>query len=238
MKVRGTRECKRCGNQWSYYETGSVTCPDCGSMESVGLDENRLQQTDRPATLDLVEIRNALDKEPAREVADLAAKEGRRYVRKRGFIRGGELLPLDGTYLAANELRHAGELFSRSMRMTDDEEIYFYSLLSGADEGERPDTEDLPESIYEIRGLADAESLKEYHREMGEWTREHDVSRESRSTLETLGEHVRRAQALEGGTDIDTAEVLVSAARELRRYFDQDDTDALASSQDRLDRLG
>ncbi len=237
MKVRGTRECKNCGTQWSYYETGSVTCPDCGSMESVGLDASRLQQTDRPAALELSEIRNALDREPAREVATLSAEEGRRYVRKRGFIRGGELLPLDGTYLAANELRHAGELFSRSMRMTDDEEIYFYSLLRGADEGERPDSHDLPESIYEIRGLADAESLKEYHREMSEWAREHDVSRESRSTLETLGEHVRRAQALDGGTDIDSAEALLSAARDLARYFDENDLDALARSRDTLSRL-
>ena len=130
MKVRGTRECKNCGNQWSYYETGSVSCPECGSMQSVGLDETRLQQTDSPTALELVEIRDALNREPAREVATLAAEEGRRYVRKRGFISGGELLPLDDTYLAANELRHAGELFSRSMRMTDDEELYFYSCFA------------------------------------------------------------------------------------------------------------
>lgn len=237
MKVRGTRECKNCGTQWSYYETGSVACPNCESMQSVGLDEDRMQHTDSPATLELADVRDALDREPVREVATSAADEASEYRRKRGFISGGELLPLDDTYLAAGELRHAGELFSRSMRMTDDEEIYFFSLLRGADEGERPDARDLPESIYEIRGLADAESLKEYHGEMGEWAREHDVDREGRNTLETLGEHVRRAQALEGGIDIDSAEALVSAARDLARYFDEGDLDALASSRDTLSRL-
>ncbi len=237
MKVRGTRECKNCGTQWSYYETGSVACPNCESMQSVGLDENRMQHTDSPATLELADVRDALDREPVREVATSAADEASEYRRKRGFISGGELLPLDDTYLAAGELRHAGELFSRSMRMTDDEEIYFFSLLRGADEGERPDARDLPESIYEIRGLADAESLKEYHRRdgrVGEGTRRGPGGE---NTLETLGEHVRRAQALEGGIDIDSAEALVSAARDLARYFNEEDLDALASSRDTLSRL-
>lgn len=237
MKVRGTRECKNCGTQWSYYETGSVACPTCESLQSVGIDEHRLQQTDSPATLELAEVRDALDREPAREVATSAADAARQYVRKRGFISGGDLLPLDDTYLAAGELYHAGELFGRTMRMTDEEEIYFYTLLRGADEGERPAARDLPESIYEIRGLADAEALREYHREMGEWVREHEAARDGRNTLETLGEHVRRAQALEGGVDIDTAEALISASRDLARYFTDDDLDALASSRATLSRL-
>jgi DNA-directed RNA polymerase subunit RPC12/RpoP len=39
MKIRGERECKDCGARWSYYETGSVSCPECGSRRSVGVDD-------------------------------------------------------------------------------------------------------------------------------------------------------------------------------------------------------
>ena len=124
------------------------------------------------------------------------------------------------------------------MRMTDNEELYFYSLLRTADEGERLDAPTTSRSEnYEIRGLSDAESLKDLHREMGTWAREHEVTRDGRNTLETLGEHVRRAQALDGGIDIDSAEALVSAARDLARYFDEGDSDALARSRDTLSRL-
>ncbi len=237
MKVRGTRECKNCGTQWSYYETGSVSCPTCGSMQSVGLEDDRIQHTDTPATLELGEAREAVDSKSVREVATMAANSGRDYVKKRGFIKGGELQPLDDTYLSAQELRHVADEFSRALKTTDDEEMYFFSLLRGADVGERPAPADVPKSLREVRGLADAESLREYHKEMGEWVREHDVNREGRDTLETLGEHVRRARALEGAIDIETASALVSSARDLARYFREDDEDALVSVRATLDRI-
>ncbi|SIR23275.1 hypothetical protein SAMN05421858_1925 [Haladaptatus litoreus] len=237
MKIRGTRECQNCGTQWSYYDTGSVTCPTCESMQSVGLEDDRVQHTDSAITLDLTEAQEAVDERPLREVSTLVADTAREYVTKRGFIKGGELQPLDDTYLVAQELRHIADVFSRALEISDDEELYFLSLLRGAEAGERPATMDVPDSLHEVRTLADSESLREYHDEMGEWVREHDVSREGRNTLETLGEHIRRARALEGGLDIDTADALVSSARDLARYFREGDEDALVSTRDTLGRI-
>ncbi|WP_435154703.1 DUF7117 family protein [Haladaptatus sp. DFWS20] len=234
MKVRGTRECQNCGTQWSYYETGSIACPNCESMQSVGLEDDRVKHTDSAVTLDLTKVRGAVDEEPLREIAALAKDAAREYVRKRGFIKGGKLQPLDDTYLMAQELRHVADVISRTLEITDDEELYFFSLLREADEGERLATADVPQSMYDVRGLADAESLHDYHQEMGDWVREHDLTREGRNTLEMLGEHVRRARALEGGLDIDTVDALVEAARDLACYLREDDENALDSARETL----
>jgi DNA-directed RNA polymerase subunit RPC12/RpoP len=34
MKIRGERECTDCGTRWSYYDTASVECPQCGSRDT------------------------------------------------------------------------------------------------------------------------------------------------------------------------------------------------------------
>ena len=237
MKVRGQRECKDCGTRWSYYETGSVACPNCESLRSVGLDEERREHTDSPATLDLTEEREAVDAGPIREVAADAGERAREYVRKRGFIDAGELATLDETYLAAQELRHAADVYGRAFDPSDDEELYFLSLLRGADLGDRPDPTEVPRSMHEVRGLAVGDALQEYHRDLSKWAKEHDRDGAGRSALETLGEHVRRVRALEGDVDPGTAESLVAAARELATYFREDDEDALVLAQDRLGRV-
>ena len=85
MKIRGERECQSCGTRWSYYETGSVVCPDCGSMRSVGLDDPS-EHTASPVTLDLTEIRGVVDDRPLGDIAETASESCREYVRKRGFI--------------------------------------------------------------------------------------------------------------------------------------------------------
>jgi len=237
MKVRGQRECKDCGTRWSYYETGSVACPDCESLRSVGLDDERREHTDSPATLDLSEVREAVDARPMREVAADAGDRTREYVRKRGFIHAGDLATLDDTYLAAQELRHAADVFGRAFDPDDDEELYFLSLLRGADVGERPDPEAVPQSMHEVRGLAVGDALQEYHRDVTKWTDDNDRDGTGRSALETLGEHVRRVRALEGDVAPQTAESLVAAARELATYLREDDEDALVRARDRLDRV-
>jgi len=69
MEIRGTRECRSCGRQWSYYETGTIRCPDCGAIRSVGIDERRQLHTDGAAELDLEPVREALADEPLARVA-------------------------------------------------------------------------------------------------------------------------------------------------------------------------
>ncbi|WP_128476113.1 DUF7117 family protein [Halorussus pelagicus] len=248
MKIRGQRECKDCGARWSYYETGSVECPDCGSLRSVGIDEERNLHTDTPVEFDLTEVREAVDARPLREIADRAGDLSREYVRKRGFVRGGDLRPLDDAYLAAQELRHAADVVGRGLDLSDDEEWYFLALLRSADADpetdpetdQRPAPDDVPKSMHPIRGLAYAESVAEYRREMADWADERDssaVGDDGRDALETLGDHVRRVQALDGDVDADTAELLVAAARDVSEYVREGDADALASARDRFGRL-
>jgi hypothetical protein len=253
MKIRGQRECKDCGERWSYYETGSVECPDCGSLRSVGVESERRLHTDGPAEFDLTEAREATETETLREAADRAGEIAREYVRKRGFVRGGDLLALDDTYLAATELRHAADVVGRGLQLDDDEELYFLALLRDADaevRGDdadlRPSPDEVPESMHPIRGLAYADAVAEYRREMADWladvesddsTDEPRTRGPAESALETLREHVKRVQALDGDVDPGTAELLVEAARDVGRHLRDGDDDALASARERFDRL-
>jgi uncharacterized Zn finger protein (UPF0148 family) len=235
MRIRGERECKDCGARWSYYETGSVACPECGSLHSVGVDE-RTQHTDGAADLDLTQVRNALDVDPLHRVADAAKDACRDYVRRRGFIAGGELRPLDDEYLAAAELMHAADLIGRAMGIDDAERLYFVTLLGGADEGKRPDPEDVPDSMREARGLAYADAVREYHGELRNWDGT-ELDDPSRSILDRMDAHVRRIRSLQGDVDPATVERLVTVARELHAYVVEGDEDALVRARDRLDRL-
>lgn len=237
MKVRGERECKDCATRWSYYDTGSVECPACGSVRSVGVESERRLHTDAPVDLDLTEAREAVETESLRAAADRAGEAAREYVRKRGFVRGGDLLPLDDTYLAAQELRHAADAIGRAMDLDDDEEWYFLELLRGADTGEFPTAEEIPDAMHPIRGLAYGDAVREYRREMVDWADEQGHGPEGRSVLETLGSHVKRVRALDGDVAPGTAELLVAAARDVSRYLRENDADALASARERLDRL-
>ncbi|WP_144923670.1 DUF7117 family protein [Halorubrum salsamenti] len=168
MKVRGERECQKCGARWSYYETGSVECPDCGSLRSVGVDD-RTAHTDAPATLDLTPYHarfgDARGTLPEEGVDDLKS-DLREYARERGFIRGGELLPLDDTYLAARELLEAVDLYDRLRDPTDRDREYLLALLAGADDGDRPATEAVPDSLREARGMAAVRAVDEYRSDL------------------------------------------------------------------------
>lgn len=259
MKVRGQRECKDCGARWSYYETGSVECPDCGSLRSVGVDDERNLHTDTPVEFDLTEVREDVDARPLREIAERAGDLAGGYVRKRGFVRGGDLRPLDDAYLAAQELRHAADVVGRGLDLSDDEEWYFLALLRGADAGDesvadadsptetapdqRPAPDEVPESMHPIRGLAYADAVAEYRREMADWVDEREQNddprndAQARDALETLSDHVKRVQALDGDVDADTAELLVAATRDVSRYVREGDDDALVSARDRFGRL-
>ncbi|WP_435063802.1 DUF7117 family protein [Halobaculum sp. EA56] len=250
MEVRGERECTECGTRWSYFETGSVACPECGSLRSVGTGERR-RHTDAPAELDLTSVLAALDEEPLSGLVEEVKEACRGYLRRRGFIRAGELAPLDDAYLAAAELKHAADVYGRiagpgggradatvggpdgDAGVTDDEEWYVTTLLRAADTGERPSAREVPPRMHEARGLAAAEAVLEYRTDVATYLDDHP-DREAARTLGAVRDRAKRVEALEGDVAPAEADALVDAAVELGRYLIADDLDALASARDRL----
>lgn len=164
MNVRGERECRDCGNRWSYYETGAIECPQCESLRSVGVTE-RATHTDTPVTLELNAHRTRFGEArgtlPSEGVDELK-RDLRRYVHKRGFINGGELRRLDSTYLAARELIEAVDVYDRLRDPTEFDREYLLALLAGADEGDRPETAAVPDTMWEARGMAAARAVGEF----------------------------------------------------------------------------
>lgn len=234
MDIRGDRECTACGTRWSYFETGSVGCPACGSLRSVATGE-RSRHTDTPVEFDLTAVRAAVDDVPTGELAERAKSACREYVRNRGFVRGGDLRELDETYVAATELSHAADLVGRATRPTEDEELYFLALLRDADAGIRPDTEDVPPSFREARGLAVADAVGAYRRDVRQWVdaRETALEPAARSLLETLTDYETRLDMLEGDVDPEIAEDLLAATRHLG-YGVQGDAAELERARERL----
>jgi len=237
MRIRGQRECRNCGTRWSYYETGSVECPECGSLRSVGVEEERTLHTATPATLDLTGARNRLESgESVRQVADAAAEACREYVRGFGFVDAGELQPLGDTYLAAIELRHVAGRIGRSMTLDDDEELYFLSLLRGADHGERQSTDEVPDSLRAARGLAYAQAVSAYRSDLRAYLDDHPDPMAT-DVLGPLDSHLKRLEALDGDVPAEESELLVRVARGVGTYLREDDESALLEARDRLDRL-
>ncbi len=235
MKIRGERECTECGTRWSYYETGNVGCPACGSLRSVGIDD-RTEHTDLQVGFDLTPVRNAIDELSIDELAARAGDECRDYVRRRGFVNAGTLRELDDTYLAANELRHVADIIGRDVLLEEREELYFLSLLKDADRGERPPQSEVPASLQDARGLAYANAVREYQRDIKTWAADRSLSTAERSMLETLGEHVKRIRMLDGDIDPRLAERLVEATRDLANGLRGDEV-AFTQAQARLDDL-
>lgn len=233
MKIRGDRECKSCGTEWSYYETGSIACPECGSLKSVGI-EDRKEHTASPVTLDLDSVRAGIDDRPVSELATEAASECRSYVRQYGFIAAGAVQPLAETYLAARELAGVGGSIARSMRTSDDEEYYLLTLLRTADDGERPDIEIVPSSMRAVRGLAYARGVDHYRSDLRRYLDEHPDELAA-SLVSTLGQHQKRIDALDGDVPLSDSEALVGAAQSLGQYLRTGEEHALAQAQDRLD---
>ena len=155
MKIRGQRVCQACATEWSYYETGSVACPNCGSLRSVGRDDDRQLHTDTPAALSLAQFQAQIAAEPVAEyAADLKAVL-REYTRKRGFINGGELQPLDDRYLTARTLLHTVDILARRREPTTDAELYLLSLyetLTDDAAGAASDAADAETAVRDVDG--------------------------------------------------------------------------------------
>ncbi|QGX96269.1 hypothetical protein EI982_16530 [Haloplanus rallus] len=232
MKVRGRRECQDCGCRWSYYETGSVACPDCESLRSVGVDDRSLH-TDSPATLDLTPYRTAAAEGRLDDVVDDCKRDLRTYVRRRGFVDGGQLRPLDETLVAAAELLQVVDAFDRLRSPTDADHAYVLALLRDADGGGRPGPSAVTDALAPARGLGDANAADAYRDDLLAWLDEHPDS-EARRALGTLRERIKRIEALQGDVSPSDAESLVTAAREIGTYLREDDETALAAARDRL----
>ncbi|MFO8114217.1 MAG: hypothetical protein R6U01_02460 [Halorubrum sp.] len=259
MKVRGERECRECGRRWSYYETGSVECPDCESPRSVGVDD-RTAHTDAPVSLDLSDHRARFGDAdvtlPPEGVDELKA-DLREYVRKRGFIRGGELLPLDATYLAARELLEAVDCYDRLRDPSDADREYLLDLLAGADDGVRPAPERVPERLREGRGMAAARAVGEYRSDLLAFLDEltDEVGGNSgfespavsvsggdagsrvepaRAVLDRLRDRVKRVEALNGDVPVHDADALVDAVDAVGEYVRTGEDAAIDRARARL----
>jgi hypothetical protein len=238
MEIRGERECQDCGARWSYYETGSVNCPECGSVHSVGVEAERRLHTDTAGDRDVTAAREAAAERPLREAAAVAAECVAGYVRRRGFVSGGDLRDLDDAYLVAVELRYAASALERAVDPGDDAALYFVRLLRAADgDEERPGPDEVPGALREARGLGYASAVRAYRRDVSAWVDRNDAPAGAGDALETLGEHVKRVQALDGDVDPRDAERLVRAAREVGAFARDGDEAALAAARDRLARL-
>lgn len=232
MKLRGRRECNSCGTQWSYFDTEQITCPECGSVRSTSVEEAKAH-TASSVTLDLTAVRDDVDTRPLRELADAAADEARAFTKQYGFVRAGELEPLSDTYLAALELRRVGRTVGRLMDVTDAEELYFLSLLRGADAGERPEPADVPEPFYPERGLAIAAGADHYRRDIKRAFEEREPAVDT--VLQSVRTRCKRIEALDGAVDPQEAELLVRALRDLGDYLIDGHETALARALDRFD---
>ena len=231
MEIPGDRECTACGARWSYYETGEVTCPECGSLRSVGV-EDAAAHTAGTERLDLSPVRELVDEDPLRVVADEAADTTAEYLRGAGFVRGGELRPLDDVYLAAAELRRVGATLGRGMSLTDSEEIHFLALLRGADSGERPAPDAVPETLHPERGLGVAAAVVNSAKVRAVRVDGGDPVLDR--TLSALRTRQKRIEALDGDIDPAEAERLVRAVRDVSRYWREGDETALARATERF----
>jgi len=232
MRIRGERECRNCGARWTYYETGSIECPDCGSLRSVGVDE-RTRHTASHVTLDLTSVRKQIDDEPVASVADQAGDCASDFVRRYGFIDAGELQPLEETFVAAMELKHVGRAIARSMDVTDDEQRYLLALLDGAESGRRPDPSSVPETLVSVHGLAAAAAVEDYRRDLRQYL-EDDPDEDARTVLGSVEDHRTRVAALDGDISPEQAEALIEAARAVGTHLIENDPDALARAREKL----
>lgn len=240
MEIRGQRRCRACETAWSYYETGSVACPNCGSLRSVGRDAERKQHTDAPAALSLAPFQNRIAEEPLTQYAGELKSVLREYTRKRGFINAGELRTLDDTYLTARTLLHTVDALSHQQSPTTGEELYLLSvyeqLADEQAEQQLPPGSTVPDSLREAWGLAATDAVEAYLSDLRYWMTDTPAS-ETTQIIGQLREHVKRVRALQGDVDPETATTLVETARDIGRSLRGEAADGVETAGNRLAEL-
>lgn len=184
---------------------------------------------------DLSDARGMVDAHPMWDIASEAGEEAREYVREKGFVKAGDLQPLDETYLAAQELVYVSGAVERAMSLTDEEEAFFLSLLDDADTGGRPSPEQVPDAMGAPVGLALAEAADEYRREISDFLG--DTSSDVARLVETLGDLISRVQAVDGDVPPESSERLAQAARNLGLAVAESDSEKLQTAHKQLQSL-
>lgn len=263
MEIRGQRVCQACSTEWSYYETGSVACPNCGSLRSVGRDEERQLHTDTPAALPLATFRGRIAEEAVGAYADDLKSVLREYTRKRGFINGGKLQPLDDRYLTAQTLLHTVDILARRQAPTSEAELYLLSLYETlADDADDAAVDDADTAVSDINdntaasdiddlelaaarvpsdlraawGLAAADAVSAYCSDLRTWL-DATPDEAATTTLSQLRDHVNRLNALQGDVEPAVAAGLVASTRAIGRYLRTGDEAALTAARQQLTRL-
>lgn len=157
------------------------------------------------------------------------------YLRNYGFISEGSLLPLEVTYVSVMELKYLTHELSNLSSPTQEIIDYWFSLLK-ADLGARPSPDDVPRTCWAPRGLAVARVVSEYRRAIQRLSYGSNPSMFS-ETLERLGDHTRRVEALDGELSPSDTEQLVVIIRALGQYRISDSESALSEAVTRLDQL-
>jgi len=165
---------------------------------------------------------------PTRELAEEVAEACRAYARKRGFIDTGDLKPLDETFVAATELAAVASALARDVRPSDATELYFLDLLGGADSGERPGHEGVPDDLRVPFGLAMADAVDSYQRDVRSYL-DDNPDPEARRLSGRIRDQRKRIEALDGDVDPADANRLMHAARDLGRYIDGDESAAVTA---------
>ena len=118
------------------------------------------------------------------------------------------------------------------MQIGEEEELYFYELLGGADSGERPPPEAVPETLRPERGLAVTAGVEAYVRDLRRAVEQRESAVDS--VLSGVTARRKRVEALDGDVDPAEAEELVRTLRDLSAYLREGDETALARAQKRV----
>lgn len=239
MRIRGERECVDCGTRWSYYETGSITCPDCSSLQSVACDDPT-QHTTTEAELDLTDVRADIETASLADLAAETADRCRAHVRQLGFIHGGEpRAPTNREFVAA-ELAQVARQIKLGTGDGPAVESHFLELLRGVEAGTRPDPGAVPKACWAPRAAGYATVLRSFRRELASWSRDHETGSTARRALERFDTHVTRLDQLAGPVPPGSVEPLVAASRSLATGLagEEGDLERTLELLGELDQLG